>query len=71
MFMRMCYNQRGCNRVPVISLAEDGTDLPFDISDDRTIFYKNDMSGAETIKPPLTAAVIDSVKDMASSLLFL
>ncbi|MDU1889516.1 MAG: hypothetical protein E6767_02395 [Dysgonomonas sp.] len=38
---------------PVICLAEKGTNLPFDITTERTIFYTNDMQGVEDLKNAL------------------
>lgn len=34
---------------PIIHICEDGTKLPFDIKDSRTIFYKNDMLGTKEL----------------------
>ncbi|WP_051526661.1 hypothetical protein [Alkanindiges illinoisensis] len=52
---------RHCTNKPVVVLAEHGTKLPFDIAAERTIFYFNDMHGAEELKPALEAAVVDAM----------
>ena len=38
---------------PIIHICENGTILPFDIKDSRTIFYENDMLGVEELKNKL------------------
>lgn len=42
-----------------ISIAEKGTRLPFDIGNDRTIFYINDFKGVIDLKEALIKAEID------------
>ena len=42
---------RHCARKPLVILAEEGTKLPFDIVDQRTVFYTDDMLGASQLKP--------------------
>lgn len=36
---------RHCAAKPIITIAEEGTKLPFDIADQRTVFYINDAQG--------------------------
>lgn len=38
---------------PIIHICENGTNLPFDIKDSKTIFYENDMLGVEELKNKL------------------
>lgn len=52
---------RHAARKPVITLAEKGVRLPFDIVDQRTIFYLDDMAGSERLKTDLSDA-IDSIE---------
>lgn len=48
---------RHCTALPVITVAQQGTVLPFDISDERTVFYRNDMHGVIDLQKRLDDAV--------------
>ncbi|MEN5054376.1 hypothetical protein [Sphingobacterium kitahiroshimense] len=47
----------------VITMAEHGTKLPFDIVDQRTIFYDDSMIGVEIVKPKLEIAINSILND--------
>ncbi|WP_167334498.1 hypothetical protein [Pseudomonas cremoricolorata] len=48
---------RHCVGLPIVVLAENGTRLPFDISDERTVFFQNDMTGVVDLIPRLETAI--------------
>lgn len=48
---------RHCVGLPIVVMAEHGTKLPFDLSDERTVFFYNDMHGAVDVRPALEKAV--------------
>jgi hypothetical protein len=54
---------RHATRKPLVSITEKTTKLPFDISDERTIFYINDMAGCEELKPKLTEMIKKAIED--------
>lgn len=48
---------RHCTGKPVVAIAVTGTRLPFDIADERTVFYTDDMRGVVELMPALRKAV--------------
>lgn len=54
---------RHCVGLPIVVLAENGTKLPFDISDERTVFFQNDMHGAVDLKPRLRIAIESALSE--------
>ena len=54
---------RHAKRLPVITIAELGTVLPFDISDERAIFFINDMQGVQELAPKLQIVAAAAVQD--------
>lgn len=46
---------------PIIHICEHGTKLPFDIVDQRTIFYFNDMLGVKELRSSLKKLVTDAL----------
>lgn len=51
----------------VVIMAEDKTVLPFDISDQRTIFYEDSLSGSETVKPFLKRMIKATLEEDVKS----
>jgi hypothetical protein len=51
---------------PVVTIADRETTLPFDIADERAIFFTNDMQGALDLQPAIESAVRAAVEDKTS-----
>lgn len=54
---------RHATGLPIVCLAENMTDLPFDINAERTIFYSDDMLGAIELKLDLEKKIRAALKD--------
>ncbi|WP_214480982.1 hypothetical protein [Bacillus sp. SM2101] len=50
-------------RKPIVQICERGTSLPFDISEQRTIFYTNDMQGTVELKENFELMVSKAIED--------
>ncbi|MGM0874479.1 MAG: hypothetical protein ACQEWV_06675 [Bacillota bacterium] len=50
-------------RKPLVQICEKGTNLPFDINEQRTIFYTNDMKGAVELKDAFESMAIQALED--------
>lgn len=50
-------------RKPVVTLALQDTELPFDVADQRTLFFTNDMAGVGELAPQLKAAVQEAQRE--------
>ncbi|ANE46874.1 hypothetical protein SY83_11970 [Paenibacillus swuensis] len=56
---------RHCVRKPVIQICENnGTNLPFDIIEERTVFYKNDMYGVVELSARICAMIPVALDDI-------
>lgn len=57
---------RHCKGRPIVFLAEEGTKVPFDLTDDRIVFYENDMSGTVELKSNLRDTIDSALKKQNS-----
>lgn len=57
---------RHATKLPIICIAEQGTQLPFDIASERTIFYDDNMAGVTVLKTKLHDTLKASIKEKNS-----
>lgn len=50
-------------RKPLVQITEKGTKLPFDLNEERTLFYTNDMKGVVELKNLFQSMVEEALKD--------
>ena len=55
---------RHAKRLPIILLAQKGTNLPFDIAAERVIFFENNMNGVVDLKARLAAAIPSAMNEL-------
>ncbi|MGE0976231.1 hypothetical protein [Bacillus cereus] len=54
---------RHAARKPVIQICQKGTRLPFDITEERTIFYTNDMAGVIELTKNFKEMVVEAIDE--------
>ena len=54
---------RHAKRLPVVSLIDAGTSLPFDVAAERTIFFTNDMSGVLELQKKLKMSINEAMQE--------
>jgi hypothetical protein len=54
---------RHAARLPVVTIAENGTLLPFDVASERTVFFVDDMEGVQELRPRIRQAVEEAMRE--------